>query len=260
MPLAWLALGTIAFLAVLWALLIAARTRLQTSVAALAKAFERVAADGDLKALETTTIPGEIAVLRDAARALGAAIKAKSRSQVRTQRLLHLTGALSRALTDADDEITLLERFCRVLVLVGGYRFVWLGFEYNGELHRITKFSYSAFEDLDPYLLWSLSQPEGMKDNELQSLLKTAQWQLSRRASSASTHATESDACTRVLSTVALPLRLNQDVAGVVLICSDDEAAFEQAERRALTQMTANLALRLGKLHDREILIGQSMH
>jgi hypothetical protein len=178
----------------------------------------------------------------------------------RCERLLRLSVAIDQALCDSIDEAQALERFCRTLVHVGGYCFVWLGFESAGELHRVAKFSSSGFEDFDPFLLWSLSGAADRTEYTLQAMLQTAQWQVTRRNSGALDTPPGEGKGPLLLAATAIPLRVNDQTVGILLVCADHDEAFGRKERAVLAQVGEDLARHLARLHARPSSTSERIH
>ena len=173
-------------------------------------------------------------------------------------RLFRLTAAIKRGLAASMDERELLEGFCQTLARVGGYRFVWLGFE-NGS-YPVTKVSCTGFEDFDACLSWSPSAQGACSSRMLQCMLKVSGWNSLPDEAGLCDEMGGEPQTAPLFAATAVPLRLSGRTVGVLQLCSDHHGAFQGIERRALTRTGGQLLRRLAALRERQADIGDPAH
>lgn len=83
----------------------------------------------------------------------------------RSKRVLHLHSAINRALLEATDEADLLDRVCRAVLDIGGYRRVWIGEVDHGPARSIRPVAQAGYQDglLDHAELTWADDPQGQE-------------------------------------------------------------------------------------------------
>ena len=163
---------------------------------------------------------------------------------VRLNRALRVRSACNQAVTRSSDEPELLERVCRAMVDVGGYRLAWIGFAQTDAAKSIRPVA-RAGAGLD-YVdqvnaSWAEDErglgPTGMAIrrgmpvacNQISSDPRFAPWR-----AEADAHGFK--------SSVALPLMTDGRAMGAVVVYANEPEAFDEKETDLLQQATNDLA------------------
>jgi len=171
----------------------------------------------------------------------------------RSNRALHTLSAGNQAVLRATDEVTLMRDVCAVATLHGDYRLAWVGFAEHDAPKSIRTVAWAGdgagyVEGLD--VSWDESErgqgPTGLAvrtgrpqiAQDLGSDLQAPPWRARMRRQGFG-------------SSIALPLRLGDEVLGVLALYSTEQDAFELGELRLLTDLAGNLAYGLGALRTR---------
>ncbi|HEX5803667.1 MAG TPA: response regulator [Azospira sp.] len=171
------------------------------------------------------------------------------RSLAHANRALNVLSAGNRAMLHADDETTLLDEMCRMVVDKGGYPMAWVGYRENDEARSIRLVAHSGFaaERLDRrcrswHAATSADAPSG-------AAMRSGQPALFRVGPGQAPLACMIDAgCSAAL---ALPLASNGDCFGVLCIYSREIDAFDEGEIRLLGEAADDLAYGICRLRDR---------
>jgi GAF domain-containing protein len=173
-------------------------------------------------------------------------------------RLFRLRVAVKRVLAASLDEKGLLEGFCQTLVVVGGYRFVWLGFE-SGP-YPVIKCSSTGFEDFDVLLSWAPSTQGERRSHTLQCTLKAPGWNSPADKAAPPEQMGHERPRVHLIAATAIPLRLNERTVGVLQLSSDHHGAFPSKERRMLSRLGAQLLRRRAALRERQAHMRERAH
>ncbi|HIJ61321.1 MAG TPA: response regulator [Rhodospirillaceae bacterium] len=157
--------------------------------------------------------------------------------------LTHATEALIRS----TDEQQLLNEICRIVVEVGGYAFAWVGYLQHDEERSI--WPVAQFRD-DEYLIhartsWGEGEngqgPAGMA-------IRTGLPQVFQFAGQAEAASPWRKAAARrgFQAHLALPLRVEGRIIGVINLYSTDAAAFDDEELPLMANLAHNLAYGIG--------------
>lgn len=173
-------------------------------------------------------------------------------------RLFRLRVAVKRVLAASLDEKGLLEGFCQTLVVVGGYRFVWLGVEDGSS--PVTKCSSTGFEDFDVFLSWSPSTQGECSSRTLQCMLKAPGWNSPFDQAAPPEKMGDERPRAHLFAATAIPLRLSERTVGVLHLCSDYRGAFSGKERQVLSRLGAQLLRRRAALRERQAQMRERAH
>jgi PAS domain S-box-containing protein len=104
---------------------------------------------------------GEFGQLAHAFDSMSSSLAQRSRDLSRVNRALKTISECNEALVRTDDEQTLLQKVCDVIVAVGGYRLAWVGYAVNDDEKTIRPTAWAGFDE--GYLNW---QKLSWGDNE----------------------------------------------------------------------------------------------
>ena len=173
----------------------------------------------------------------------------------RLYRALRALSACNKALGRAGNEPELLREICDVIVQLGAYRFVWIGYAQWDERKTVRPMAYAGYEG--GYLHgievnWGADIRNGrgpagtaIRENRICVVLDAARdpdfapWreQALERGYSA---------------VIGLPLREAERAFGVLMIYSDQAGSFESSEVELLTEMASNLAFGIAAIRSQE--------
>ncbi|HEX2906915.1 MAG TPA: PAS domain S-box protein, partial [Phototrophicaceae bacterium] len=159
-------------------------------------------------------------------------------------RMLRVLNEVNQALVRADDEAALIQQVCQIIVDVGGYRLVWVGWAETDAAKTIRPVA-AAGDDAGylaaMHLTWADTErgrgPTGTAIrtghtsvfNDAQNHPDFAPWQEAARQNG-------------YAATIALPLRIKGLALGALNIYAGEPNAFDEAEIRLLTEMADDLA------------------
>ena len=167
----------------------------------------------------------------------------------RLNRALRTLSLCNTSLVHAEDEATLLQRICRILVESGGHRLAWVGYSNGEALHMVAHAGY------DEGIVIAIEQglKEGQRLPPLVALERDAPY-IERRSdinpasSAAWRKLAEQHGCQSV---VALPLGSGEEHYGVLVIYANELEAFDEAEMLLLKEMAGDLAFGIRTLRSR---------
>ncbi len=168
----------------------------------------------------------------------------------RINRALQTLSAGNHALVRAVDEPSLLQEMCRVAVEIGGYRMAWVGYAEHDDQQRVRPVAQAG---IDANLLASLRiswASTGQVNEPVGTAIRTGYPYVA--------HKLQTDPQYRIWHEIArgqgirslasLPLRVGQEVLGVITVCSEDRDAFNAQELERLLEMTEDLAYGIATL------------
>jgi len=187
------------------------------------------------------------AALEEAGKKMQAEIAERKRVEselVRLNRALRVRSACNQAVTLSGDEAELLERVCRAIVEVGGYRLAWIGYAQTDAAKSIRPMARagegSGYVD-QVNATWAEDErglgPSGtairtgmpVAFNQISSDPRFAPWRAQANAHG-------------LKSSVALPLKTDGNVLGAIMVYADEPEAFDEKETDLLQQATNDLA------------------
>ena len=165
--------------------------------------------------------------------------------QQRLVRALRLLGDSNLAIVHAVNEAELLENICRKVVEAGGYLMGWIGFAEQDAQKSGRPMAQSGYEDgyLDGLQIsWDAGQATGQGPTG--TALRTGATQVNQNMLDNPNMAPWRDAAVKraYRASIALPLRFQQRVLGVLTLYSAEANAFNPQEIELLEELASNLA------------------
>lgn len=181
-------------------------------------------------------------------------LQAKTQELRRTNRALLTLSASNQTLLHAEDEQTLLREMCRVVVEKGGYRGAWVGYAEHDEDKTVRVVAHHGVDDnyvARVRVSWGdtdtgrgpagttirTGNPTVVKDMVADPRIAPWREELIRLG---------------YASAISLPLRISNNVFGVISLYSADVADFGDAELRLLSEMADDLAFGIDSIRHRE--------
>jgi PAS domain S-box-containing protein len=197
----------------------------------------------------------EVSFLQAVSNILGSAIE-RYRAETQLMRINRANRALSlcnEAMVRATDEVGFLQRICQVIVEEGGYRLCWVGSAEEDEMKSVHPLAQAGSEE--GYLstlniTWADTErgrgPTGTS-------IRTRQTVLARNiATDAGMAPWREDALKRGYgSNIAIPLLVDSDVFGALIIYAAEPDAFGDEEVHLLTELASDLAFGITALRTR---------
>ena len=162
----------------------------------------------------------------------------------RVNRALRTISDCNKALVRAAEEPVLLKDVCEILVRVGGYRMAWVGFAEHDDSKTVRPAAHTGFEDgylETANITWADTErgrgPTGTAIRTgkpvvvrfIQQEPNLAPWR--------------EEALKRgYASSIALPIRLNDNVVGALTVYAEEPDAFDSAEMQLLAELADDLA------------------
>lgn len=177
---------------------------------------------------------------------------------LRLNRTLRALNAGNHALVHGEDEKSLLENMCKATT-EGGFELAWVGYAMQDERKSIVPMAMSgnAKDYVDALnISWDEQQPQGNGPSGL--AVRTGQTQISDDISSDPRMAPWRVAAmkNRYASSIALPLKANGKVFGVLSIYANEPKAFGPDQVALLEEMADDLAFGVNALrirHERDL-------
>ena len=161
----------------------------------------------------------------------------------RTNRALMVINQCDQSLVHIADEIKLLQSICDILVNVGDYRMAWVGYAEQGEKKQVIPAASSGYESgyLKNFFSWD-DKPRGRGPVGI--CIRTNEPYICRDISKDSVLTPwRKDAFERgYVSMIALPLNIDEESFGCILIYSSEENAFDVEEVYLLKHLANNLS------------------
>jgi len=188
---------------------------------------------------------------------LAGMMEERRRADAGTRKLNRALRAISecnQALIHAMDEMTLLNRICRLVTEMGGYRLAWVGFAEQDEDKTVRPVAQSGFEDgyLETLrITWAdTERGRGPTGTAIRTGRPCAAYDIPANPEFAPWRA---DALKRgYASSLALPLKTGDRVLGALNIYSDKPDSFDAEETRLLTDLADDLTYGITALRIRK--------
>lgn len=174
----------------------------------------------------------------------------------RVQRLNRMYRTISRCnhyLIRAEDEQTLAQNFCSVMVVEGGFRMAWVGYAGNDEARSIHPIAYAGFESgylENLNLTWAdtdRGSGPGARSIREQAIQVTRDIANDPRFVFWREDATKRG----YASSIALPLKIGAGTIGFLGVYSERKDAFDEEEIGLLTEAADDLAYGITVLRNR---------
>ncbi len=160
----------------------------------------------------------------------------------------------NRVLVKAKDEVAFIRNICNLLVQIGDYSFVWVGFiDQNGSKY-IRPISKAGGEGEYLETVVFELQENNNDDNPIHKAIRTCRPCVLQRIQSISSHPLwKSEAIKKgLLSVVSFPLQYDNEVLGVLNIYSEKEYCFVEGEIELLERLADDLAYGVKAIRERE--------
>jgi PAS domain S-box-containing protein len=172
------------------------------------------------------------------------AIERSQQSLFRVNRALRVFSECNKAITWDRDEPELLRKICRILVMLGGYRLVWVGFPQQDAEKSVKPVAYwgHAQEYLDNLrVTWDESETgQGPAGTAIRTGQATV---IQHIASNPRFKPWREEALKHdFAAAISLPLRDGKDVFGVVVILASEADAFNNEEVSLLEELADDLS------------------
>ena len=171
----------------------------------------------------------------------------------RLNRALRATSECNQALIHATDELTLLNRICRIVTDIGGYRLAWVGYAEQDEAKSVRPVAQAGFEAgyLEAIQITWADTERGRGPTG--TAIRTGQPSLARDILTDSKFAPwRAEALKRgYAASLVLPLKTDSGVFGVLNIYSSKPDAFDAEETKLLTELADDLAYGIVVLRNR---------
>ncbi len=171
----------------------------------------------------------------------------------RTNRALKTLSHCNEILVRANNESELLQRICRVIVEIGGYRIAWVGLAEEDEKKNVRPVAQTGFENgyLEALrITWADTE---LGHNPIGTALRTARPCISQDVLSDPGCTRWHDEATKYgyLSLIALPLITDKEPFGSLNIYANEKNAFDGEEIKLLTELTYDMAYGITALRTR---------
>ncbi|NOZ46037.1 MAG: PAS domain S-box protein, partial [Chlorobi bacterium] len=181
--------------------------------------------------------------------------KENEENLLKVNKALKVLSLCNEALIKATNEKALLHTICSIIVNEGGYKLAWVGFKKHDKYKSVQPVAYVGFEDgyLEKLkITWSDTErgrgPAGKpfrtgKPCIVQNILENGNFKPWKK-----------DAEQRgYKSVVGIPLKIKDEIFGVIAIYANEENAFKKQELDLLKEMTNDLALGIQSIRNSEL-------
>ena len=180
--------------------------------------------------------------LRTAHAELEVHVRERTDELLKANRMLHMLSEFNQAVVRSEDETDLLKKICRVVVELGGYPLAWAGFVESSEAKVISPVAQAGFAEGMPRAV-PLIRCEAPEDHIAQALLLGEPCCTTDiRPGPHASPWTETILRRKCSSGIALPVRGENRVIGVVVIYAAEPDAFHKTEVDLLMEMTGDLS------------------
>ena len=171
----------------------------------------------------------------------------------RINRTLRALSDCNQVLVHATDETSLLEKICRIIVDVGGYRLAWVGFVEKDEDKTVRPVAQAGYEDgyLDTVeITWADTErgrgPTG-------TAIRTEKAYICRNAMTDPEFAPWRDEAIKrgYNSVMSTPLIADDCTLGAITVYSSQADAFDAEEAKLMNELADDLAYGIVSLHNR---------
>jgi|GEM_PF-777649 len=172
----------------------------------------------------------------------------------RVNRALRTISECNQALVHITEEQTLLNEICKIIVTIGEYRLVWVGYAEHDEKKTVRPVAYAGYDEgflENIHVTWADTEygrgPSG-------TAIRTRKPAIFNNVIADPALAPwREDALKRgYTSVIGLPLIINSDSIGALIICAGEPDAFHDDEVKLLTELANDLAYGISALRIRE--------
>ncbi len=162
----------------------------------------------------------------------------------RASRALKAFSECSQALIEEQEESVLLDRICRVLVEMGEYRMVWVGYAIDDAAKTVRCVAHAGFDNgyLEAVKITWADEEAGR--GPLGTAIRTGKPQVNRNTKDNPYYGLwRHEAIKRgYASSIGLPLSVNERVIGVLSLYASDPDAFDLEEVELLTRLASDIS------------------
>lgn len=179
-------------------------------------------------------------------------VRERTAELARTNRALKMLNECNQIIVRATNEMDLLEKICRTVVDIGGYRLAWLGFAEQGKERTVRPAAQACCDDryLKTLGIAQLDTERGLSGEAIRmgkpcivrDILNDSNFVSWRSEASRYGYA----------SAIAVPLISEGQAIGVLNVYAADLSAFESDEIKLLTELADNVAFALSALRSRK--------
>jgi PAS domain S-box-containing protein len=171
----------------------------------------------------------------------------------KAERALKALSKCNGAVIHAENEMALLNDVCDVLITIGEYLFVWVGYAGHDEKKSVQPVAFKGYEEgylkiVD--LTWSETSERGR--GPVGTSIRSGMTQIVRFLDEPSFAPWKEEALKRgYRSLISIPLTQDNNVLGALAIYSGRANAFDRDEESLLKEITDNLAYGIASLRER---------
>ena len=171
----------------------------------------------------------------------------------RADRALKALSKCNEAVIHAENEIALLNEVCDVLIAIGGYLFVWVGYAGHDMKKSVLPIAFKGYENgylkiID--LTWSEKSERGR--GPVGTSIRVGKIKIVKFITDPSFGPWKEEALKRgYKSLISIPLTQDNKVFGALAIYSDRPDAFDMDEETLLKEMADNLSFGITSLRER---------
>ncbi len=179
-------------------------------------------------------------------------VRERTAELARTNRALKMLNECNQIIVRATNEMDLLEKICRTVIDIGGYRLAWLGFAEQGKERTVRPAAQACCDDryLKTLGIAQLDTERGLSGEAIRmgkpcivrDILNDSNFVSWRSEASRYGYA----------SAIAVPLISEGQAIGVLNVYAADLSAFESDEIKLLTELADNVAYALSALRSRK--------
>lgn len=158
------------------------------------------------------------------------------------------------AMIHAEDELSLLEKVCRIIINIGGYRLAWIGYVENDAMRTVRPVARAGYDDgYVDNLRIALEDPV-YSNGPTGISLKTGKPYVTRNVRTDQEMAPwREEALKRgYMSTLNLPIIYEKQIIGSLVIYSGSPESFDEQEQTLLFEFAGNLAYGIASIRDRK--------
>lgn len=179
-------------------------------------------------------------------------VRERTAELARTNRALKMLNECNQIIVRATNELDLLEKICRTVVDIGGYRLAWVGFAEQGKERTVCSAAQAGCDDryIKTVSIAQLDTERGPSGEAI----RTGKPCIVRDILNDSNFVSWRSEASRYgyVSAIAVPLISEGQAIGVLNVYAADLSAFESDEIKLLTELADNVAFALSALRSRK--------
>ena len=220
----------------------------------LAQLAEKVSKDKDYSLRANKQSNDEFGSLTEGINQMLSGIQIRDEELTKLNRMLKMLSRSDEILVRAKNELTFLQDVCKIIIEIGNYHMVWIGFAQNDEFRTVQPVSFAGYEE--EYLKsikisWGENEyglgPTGMAIRNKRTVIFD-----DLHSNSAFLVWSQEALKRNYKSSIAIPLLFNDQVFGALNIYSNISKAFESEEVNLLTELANDISYGLMTIRTRE--------